>query len=113
MGGMRGAVLMQTSGFGTTLNVLASLVVPDSTIVVCGRAGARWKLLGLRVAVKAKLEEKIGRDARTLSVRRPCTDEIVPTGLAFAASFQRRRPHVVAKATGKGLVCGKARIETL
>jgi sulfopyruvate decarboxylase alpha subunit len=29
MGGMRGAVLMQTSGFGTIPNVLASLVVPS------------------------------------------------------------------------------------
>ncbi len=28
MGGMRGAVLMQTSGFGTLANALASLVVP-------------------------------------------------------------------------------------
>ena len=28
MGGMRGAVLMQTSGFGTLANVLASLAVP-------------------------------------------------------------------------------------
>src|SRR5262249_7798815 len=28
MGGRRGAVLMQTSGFGTIPNVLASLVVP-------------------------------------------------------------------------------------
>jgi sulfopyruvate decarboxylase TPP-binding subunit len=28
MGDMRGAVLMQTSGFATILNVLASLVVP-------------------------------------------------------------------------------------
>ena len=28
MGGRRGAVLMQTSGFGTVPNVLASLVVP-------------------------------------------------------------------------------------
>ena len=29
MGGMRGAVLMQTSGFGTIANALASLVVPS------------------------------------------------------------------------------------
>jgi sulfopyruvate decarboxylase TPP-binding subunit len=29
MGGMRGAVLMQTSGFGTIPNALASLVVPS------------------------------------------------------------------------------------
>ena len=29
MGGLRGAVLMQTSGFGTIPNVLASLVVPS------------------------------------------------------------------------------------
>jgi len=29
MGGMRGAVLMQTSGFATLANVLASLVVPS------------------------------------------------------------------------------------
>jgi sulfopyruvate decarboxylase alpha subunit len=29
MGGMRGAVLMQTSGFGTVPNALASLVVPS------------------------------------------------------------------------------------
>ena len=28
MGGRRGAVLMQTSGFGTVANALASLVVP-------------------------------------------------------------------------------------
>jgi hypothetical protein len=71
------------------------------------------KLLGLWVAVNPKLEKKIGRDARSLSVRRPGTDEIIPTGLAFIAGFQRRRPHVVAQATGKGLVRGKARIEAL
>jgi hypothetical protein len=70
-------------------------------------------LSGLWVAVNPKLEEKIGRDTRALSVRCPRADEIVPTGLDFAAGFQRRRPHVVAQATGKGLVRGKARIEAL
>lgn len=34
MGGMRGAVLMQTSGFGTLPNVLASLAVPFQIPVV-------------------------------------------------------------------------------
>jgi sulfopyruvate decarboxylase alpha subunit len=34
MGGTRGAVLMQTSGFGTLANVLASLVVPYQIPVV-------------------------------------------------------------------------------
>jgi sulfopyruvate decarboxylase alpha subunit len=34
MGGMRGAVLMQTSGFGTIPNALASLVVPSQIPVL-------------------------------------------------------------------------------
>ena len=34
MGGMRGAVLMQTSGFATLANVLASLVVPSQIPLV-------------------------------------------------------------------------------
>jgi sulfopyruvate decarboxylase alpha subunit len=34
MGGMRGAVLMQTSGFGTLANVLASLAVPYQIPVI-------------------------------------------------------------------------------
>jgi hypothetical protein len=41
MGGMRGAVLMQTSGFGTIPNALASLVVPSPEFRAHLRVGAR------------------------------------------------------------------------
>ena len=38
MGGLRGAVLMQTSGFGTIPNALASLVVPSQIQAVATQA---------------------------------------------------------------------------
>src|SRR5215468_10347615 len=43
------------------------------------------------VAVDAKLEQEIGRDAGSLSRRRLCTDEIVAAWRGFTAGFEHRR----------------------
>ena len=51
MGGMRGAMLMQTSGFATLANVLASLVVPSQIplIMFVSERGTLGEFNGLGV----------------------------------------------------------------
>jgi hypothetical protein len=65
------------------------------------------------VAVDTQLEQEVRRNARSRSARRSGADEIIAARLAFAAGFQRRRPHVVSQAISEWSARSETDVEAL